>query len=107
MKNKKEFLELIERYESITIEEIEEAWKVGPVTTAQVLTGYGSPHTCTLCKKVNWCNDCQWYILTESRCFQINNGNTYDAIGKASNPKRLNQAFINRAKYMKEVLNNG
>jgi hypothetical protein len=113
MKNNYEaFIELIKRYENITLEEIE---KVGRYNrerlfwggrVASRLTGFGNKLSCSLCEAVDItrCEECLWMISTQSVCVKGGNKETYDNIDFALNPKQLIEAFRERAKRMKEVL---
>ena len=108
-KNVKELIELINRYESITLEEISNTW-ITTYNTANKLTGFGDFKTCSLCKKVGYkdnmpnCEDCVFETLTG--CFSslpdVKNKSTYSAIHDAYFPEDLLQAFRNRAAYLKE-----
>lgn len=116
MKNLPEFKALIERYESVTIEEIQEKWgdDNDASFTAGLLTGYDSQSTCTLCKAVPkdnggyaLCKYCTWVSITENICFQGDNRITYEAIDEAKSPEHLLTAFRARAAYMRQVLKDG
>ena len=113
MKNLKEFKELIARYESITLEEIEEVWEKSKFISIQgnrvahILTGYGFINSCTLCKSCPSCDDCIYYNGDEDPpCSSGEAGPTYSAIGNSLTSKELLTAFQNRAKYMKSRINN-
>jgi hypothetical protein len=111
-KNIKEFKALILRYESITIEEIQEA----DCNTTQ-LTGFGSFARCTLCKgaginewhEQNTCYLCVWTRICneEVGCGGGKNKETYKKIADARDDRdvvALHLAYKNRAKYMRTVL---
>ncbi len=101
MKNLKEFKALIDRYESISIEEIERAFKEN-YRPAGLLTGFGSIDTCTLCMAVDVdCNECVWGPDLQGCLWDI----TYDAIYYATNPNKLFTAYRKRAAYMRKYLN--
>ena len=109
MKNLPEFKALIDRYESITIDEIESKWgdDNNGEFTANLLTGFGAAKTCTLCISVNnGCGDCAW-MITKSHCCTCNNRDTYSDIEKSISPIDLFTAFRARAAYMREVLKKG
>lgn len=121
MKNLKEFKKLIERYETIELDEIKTEWKhqkdlhgdneyVGYNTVGK-LTGFGSTSTCTLCQAVKTdfvhCGDC---VYGESfGCVNDGNEKTYVKIENARTPKGMLTALRNRAKHLrttyKEILN--
>lgn len=112
MKNLKEFKALIKRYETITLEEIEDNWtmpnKLTPFT-ANMLTGFGSLNSCTLCKKVYTdCSECVYWnkdsYSFNYACNEGNNRETYLAIAWSATPEQLLTAFRSRAAHMREVL---
>lgn len=110
MKNLPEFKALIERYESVTIEDIVDKWgdDNDASFTAGLLTGYGSAETCTLCKAVNVeCYACVWRCLTSSLCSCDRTNTTYWDIMDATTPTELLTAFRARAAYMRKVLKDG
>lgn len=117
MKNLEQFKALIERYETITLEEIQNVFRniEYSYSWAKELTGFGSMQTCTLClatKDVSAlpvdCKSCVWYFTNERHyncyCTEQYNYETYIAIGEASNPSELLQAYRNRAEYMREII---
>lgn len=102
-KNLKEFKALILRYESITIEEIEsisETWR-----KPNILTGFGSERTCTLCNNIVVCNDCEGCVWGYYfACSHGLNGHTYLAIRGYKNDNDLLIAFRKRANHMRNHL---
>jgi hypothetical protein len=114
MENLKEFKELILRYESITVEEIENHVSDGFVINS--ITGFGTHNSCTLCKpiKVN-CYKCVYCKAFDSEvmddkllnyCCRGDAESTYDAIIEAEKPQELKVAFKARANYMRSILKN-
>ena len=111
IKNLPEFKALIIRYETITIEEIEQH-----DMQIQKLTGFGSPFSCTLCVAVdklfgnNNCKYCVYYASTKRQmsCFKGINRKTYDGIDNhEENDYKANElltAYRNRAKHMRSIL---
>ena len=99
-KNLKEFKALIKRYESITLEEIKERFLdyIRMLSIAKVLTGFGSPETCTLCKVL--CRNC---VYTYG-CSSDISKKTYERICYADTPIKLLNAFRARAKHMKTLI---
>jgi len=111
------FKDLIERYENISLEEIEKEWKSlnawrGCIDTgeeiAYELTGFGSQTTCTLCRAVKeYCTKCVYFRKRrEDFMFCCNTGRnekTYNAISNAETPEELLKAFRQRAKHMKKA----
>ena len=112
--NKKEFLELIERYESVSIDEITSVWSEVEKShfkytwqiarnVAKRLTGHGSTNTCTLCQRVNQdCRKCHWFYETDEGCAEGENLDSFCAIGHAKTPEELHQSFKKRAEYMRK-----
>lgn len=96
-----EFIALIKRYESITLEEIEQNPFINGDLGAQKLTGFGNNNTCTLCISVK--NECQKCVY-EGRfsCIQDKLEDSYYAIKAAETPEELFYAFRNRAKVLRE-----
>ena len=108
-KNIKEFKALVERYETITLEEIK---KGGPMSLSskRKLTGFGWNNTCTLCQAVlqkdNWgnkykCNDCVYG--KQNGCLRYENTNTYYRIVNAGTSRELFSAYRARAKHLKKT----
>lgn len=114
MENLKEFKELIKKYESITLEDINNA-NISEYDSndspfgrfkAEELTGFSSLG-CTLCVpiKVN-CSLCVWEGLDNNfPCCDGDNEPTYNNIYYAKDDEQLLKAFKERAKYMRKVLN--
>lgn len=97
--NIKEFWELIDRYESITLKEI----KKEPIIdyfAKKLLTGFGNLNTCTLCHvcRLN-CFFCVYGYI--NACSDKSFEESYDEIYDAETPKGLLKAYRNRAKVMK------
>lgn len=113
MKNEKEALELMERYETITLEEILKEWYVNGDLTALGITGYGKFAYCTLCVScgvhsrsyMEKCCNCFWEIITGDLCTKESNSKTYTRIEDATTPLKLRNAFRARAKYMRKIHN--
>lgn len=106
--NLKEFKALIERYETITLEELKEIFKsVNFISTlgnqaAEKATGFGSMWMCTLCSKVQ--TDCNRCIYTEEiNCLRGNLKKSYDRIENAHTPLKLRNAYRYRAKVLREI----
>ena len=109
MDNRKEFIALAERYCTITLEEIEQAWKYNGGITMQKITGFGNKDTCNLCKLVSednyiFCSDCEWRKLTFAECNESLNRYTYINICTATTPKKLLKACRMRGRYMKQLI---
>ena len=112
MKNITTFKKLIERYETITLDEIKKEWErnrkiLGDNDTvgflvAQHLTGFGGSQTCTLCDAVYQnCDDC---VYGEAYgCLTGENHESYEKIEEAKTPRTLFNAFRNRAKHLRKT----
>lgn len=105
IKNLEEFKELIRRYESITLEEINDAWLegMGAERVARYLTGFGDSLTCSLCKAVEICCRSCVYGITNG-CLDGKNEETYCNIKYAKSPDELLSAFRGRADHMKKII---
>ena len=102
MKNLKEFKALIERYETITIEEITKGFR--RYTSNEVpeyLTGFGASITCSLCVSAGSCNNC---VYGKDSCMDGKNEKTYFRITNADTPTKLKNAYRARAKHMRTLL---
>lgn len=124
MRNRKEFTELAERYETITIEEIGEANLEDPyyrARTLEDLTGFGSTRTCRLCKAIDpetgepfimsyACKDCAWTYTNWGvnadayPCLSGGNAKTYNGICDARKADVLLKGYRARAKRMRTIL---
>lgn len=106
-KNIKEFQALVKRYETITLEEIDEQWYYNE-NIARDLTGIGSPHTCTLCLAVGRVEsglcDCSSCVYNKFYgCVQGENSESYDNIIEAESPEGLLSAFHARAEHLRKT----
>lgn len=117
MKNNiKSFKALIERYRSITREEIESACVIS-VDVTHFLTKFGNHNSCSLCREAKqiaetneydaFCQSCIYMQKTEHKCTSGQNEETYDNIWEASTKfsEKLLQAYRNRADYMESLIN--
>ena len=101
---------LLKRYETITLEEIEECFKSHKHSSARKLTGFGSVRTCTLCVDVNLlCNKCIYNILEDSpeygwKCNRGSLKRTYFKIHNSNTPEDLLVAFRQRAKLLRFII---
>lgn len=97
---------LVIRYQSITLEEIKNIYH-SSLEVPYTLTGFGATTTCTLCiaAKEN-CSLCIYTSLYERYHCCINyNEKTYDDIEDYKSDEDLLQAFRNRAKHIKRIVN--
>jgi hypothetical protein len=103
------FKDLIEKYEGITLKEIQKCWDAKDTEeAAKYLTGFGTCMTCTLCRSVHeCCTECVYFRKRKSDhlycCNTGENAKTYDAINKAETPEELLKAFRKRAKHMRKA----
>ena len=123
IKNLKEFKALINRYETITIEEIKKIDKgIIYKDTKMKLTGFGDYETCTLCIGVSYgpnnmgnCLNCVWGVVLNNfetkgyyrPCYGENKSitqKTMQNIASADSSKKLLTAYRNRAKHMRSIL---
>jgi hypothetical protein len=104
MKNREQAILLVKRYESITIEEIEEIG--GPNCTgalvAETLTGFGSMVACRLC--VVQCVECIHDIVRNNKRYPCTSHHTYWDIDRAETSEELHKAFKARAKYLRKLV---
>lgn len=112
--NLKEFKALIERYGTISLDEISEEWEKSVYhqghSVANSLTGFGSSRGCTLCKVIRKVHDslkceCCVYGRPPNRfgCSSDINELTYEKIDNAETPEELFQAFRDRAEHLKST----
>lgn len=124
MNNVKEFIELIEKYSSITLERIEEVWNeydASYVNSGEVmrnLTGFGGCYSCSLCKAVGnevggngWnknpncrCHNCVYIARGTNFEYPPCVDETYENIEYAKSPQELHEVIQARIEFMKEVL---
>lgn len=97
-KNLKEFKALIERYETITIEEIKEINYIKGAVHR--LTGFGGVSSCSICSKFH-CGECVYGLIG---CTSGANRKTFNRIAIADTPLKLCNAFRARAKHMKTLI---
>lgn len=104
--NEKEFLALIERYESITLAKLSKAWLGYGFHTLNKITGFGQTSDCTLCRTIRDEShlNCSLCVYGSSYgCVHNKNEVTYHEITQAPTPEELLIAIKNRAKHMKKV----
>lgn len=118
--NTEAFKNLIEKYESIDLVDIEEEWDEEYFndghSVMRELTGFGGCCSCSLCQAVGttrggleWkttcnCQNCMYYLVNPNGEYPPCVDDTYEAIDNAETPKELCDAIQDRIKYMKEVL---
>ena len=116
IKNLEEFKALIERYESITLEEIKGAFDIHlPFYVRKNLTGFGSEYTCSLCTAIGKvpsvdsfysCGPCVYWVSAYRNygCCEGENMESFDKISDAKTPEDLFSAYRERAKHMRSLL---
>lgn len=106
--NRKEFLQLILKYDDISFVQIKNSKGKTILEKANLLTGFGNHETCTLCPGVidAYCNNCTWVKLSGDMCADGNNEETYNAIDKAKSEMELLHAFKLRANRMRMLIEN-
>ena len=116
IKNIEEAKKLVERYNSITLAEIKQAWNYRGVVAANKLTGFGNPLTCTLCIAViskDKRTECKYCIYNfdnsdeekmNGRCSNGENIKSYMDIWGATSPRKLLNAFRRRAKHLEKII---
>jgi len=98
MENIKEFKKLKQRYETITLKEIKEAFKTTPKSYKVKLTGFGK---CVVLKKnnSNYWHNCNKCIYSKYNGCIENYGlkTTFNLINTANTPEQLLSAYRQRA----------
>jgi hypothetical protein len=96
---------LAERYETISLEEIKEAFKNYPEDyphrlseIKEGLTGFGSWHRCNLCRVAYDCDRC---LYAPYKCYRSAYSESYYAIEQAETPEELLLAYRERAKVIR------
>jgi hypothetical protein len=109
--NIKALRELIERYDSLSPNEVNDKWNnitrrlpedqygSHACIVANELTGFGKGNTCTLCMAAE--NICELCVFEELFGCVNKAPKTYKAISNAKNPEQLLKAFKNRARYLR------
>ncbi len=114
--NLKEAKELVEKYRSITLEQITEYWnsmsvaeqfsKAEKKKMLKRLTGFGQATYCSLCKQIylSNCETCIYEIITDSVCYAGDNSSTYRKIADFTSCTELLQAYRKRADYLQSLI---
>lgn len=113
VRNLKETKELIEKYRSITVSDINEANRNTPYYALSDLTGFGSIVNCILCKKVTNQTtelvDCVYCIHNDDLFigYPCVNNYSYQKLSQCNtvNVNELLDALKVRADYLEELLN--
>lgn len=111
IQNLYEAYKLIERYETITLEEIKSKWCYSINHTVNILTGFGNSKTYTLCRAASkGCKSCLYSIYSRWSPYHtycedsLESVDTYSAIENAETPKELLKAFKERAKFIRKTI---
>lgn len=113
---------LLEKYQSLTLDELTKVWikldselgnecEIQGSDVLSEITGFGCTSTCMLCKEAqtlkvaeeSYCSHCVYstqYPGVDMFCLD----HTYDAMVYAENKKQLFNAIQNRIKYLKETI---
>lgn len=118
--NRTAFVALIERYETIGLEEIQEAWDsfIKPIVSQGIepdrfsygewqgfLTGLGDRTTCSLCIAADdYCTERCVYGHALACISAGHLRKSYEAMRNSATPEQLLEAYRNRANVMREVL---
>lgn len=104
------FQKLVQRYETITLEEIDNNWRdVYPDENSRERTGFGSSRSCTLCRatatnKSRTNSNCDLCVYGEDfGCMIKINEKTYDRIADARTPEDLHDAYQARAAHLRKT----
>jgi len=104
--------ELVKKYNSITIEEIEQLeegknliniYRYGEYI-ANIITGFGECRSCPLCRVVYNCDRCIYNAITIYSCNRGPNEKTYEEIRYAKNKIELITAIKERAKHLQSLI---
>ena len=107
--NLKEAKELLEKYKSITLEQLEKIYdevdlKWGDAVLSEI-TGFGKTNSCILCLAVNEvCEDCVYSFRIQERSVPCLD-KIYNEISKAKNAEDLFVAIQKRINYLSNVIN--
>lgn len=113
--------ELLEKYQSITLDELTMIWlkleldseyEIQGSDVLAEITGFGCTGTCILCQEARslkvdgefYCNHCIYSIHGYPSIDLFCLDNTYNDIASARNEKQLFEAIQNRIKYLKETI---
>lgn len=112
---------LLEKYQSITLDELTKVWldleldngcEIQGADVLAEITGFGCTSTCTLCQEAKslkvdgefFCNHCIYSIHGYPSIDMLCIDHTYDAIVDAKTEKQLFEAIQNRIKYLEETI---
>ena len=107
MKNLKEAKELIEKYKSITLEQLEQRYKKFPNSKGkfimQTFTNFSTVH-CILCKSANGvCSNCIYSFINEKPALQCMDS-IYKEMSDSISAEELFNALQKRISYLTHVI---
>lgn len=107
MKNLKEAKELLEKYKSITLEQLEHRYKRHPgykgKLIMQTFTDFGTVY-CILCKSANGvCSDCIYSFINEKPTLQCMDS-IYKEMSNSVSAEELFNAIQKRISYLTHVI---
>lgn len=108
MKNLKEAKELLEKYKSITLEQLEKDYKENPILVGfdflNKITGFGDTNSCILCTAVNeGCVNCIYSFRIDERPFPCLD-KIYIEMDRATSAEELFNAIQKRISYLTHVI---
>lgn len=109
MKNLKEAKELLEKYKSITLEELEEKYKKYAYVTGyhvmNAITGFGNIKDCIICHKVcSICSNCVYSFRLDVQRVSPCIDTIYREMSEALSAKELFNAIQKRISYLTHVI---
>lgn len=107
MKNLKEAKELLKKYKSITLEQLEQKYKKYSISKGkfimQTFTDFGTVH-CILCESVNGvCSNCIYSFRNEKRVLQCMDV-IYKEMENATSAEELYNAIQKRISYLTHII---
>lgn len=108
MKNIKAAKELLEKYKSITLEQLEEDYEKDPILSGfdilNKITGFGNTTSCILCKAINEeCVNCIYSFRIDERPFPCID-KIYTEMDKATSAEELFNAIQKRISYLTHII---
>lgn len=108
MKNLKEAKELLEKYKSITLKQLEKYYEKDPILSGfdilNKITGFGNTASCILCKAVNeGCVNCIYSFRIDERSFPCID-KIYIEMNRATSAEELFNAIQKRISYLTHVI---
>lgn len=99
---------LVEKYRSVTLEQIEKEWDDNGSLTMRKITGFGQTEMCTVCKAAEYensfCIKCFWSIIDNGNFIPCIEAKTYNDIADSLIPQDCLKAVKARADYIEKML---